>query len=480
MIALNTTFFPRWDIIRIPSLSKAGPGLKNLVLQTSEDGKEGYAIMHCPGGGSVGELKHPSSGLHELIKPVSVYTNGSDHFVLRNAGVHMTISKGRISSLIDVKKNRELIPEGMTGGLVIFQDQPNYWDAWDVEIHHLETRLPLEFTNVSVVAQGPLRASVRAEVKYGQSMIAVTISLDATTATVRDSSRSLFNFEAEIDWHQRHEFLKFELPLNINSPYATYETQFGYVQRPTHKNTTWDIAKFEVCGHKFADLSEFGYGVAILSESKYGFSCQGNVLRISLLRAATAPDAEQDQGKHYFSWAVMPHEGHFLESDVPIAGYLYNSPLRLRCIPSGCIDTLSSLKPPFFVEGTRNVFLETIKRGEYDTFDRPANFEDKNFTSTIILRLYEAFGGHAQVKLVVSPHLPVVKAFTTNLLEDEDEELYILRDPDGNVSRCELSFSFRGFEVKTVKLVLGTPPCGQSQKRISKRSSWINVDGTQF
>jgi alpha-mannosidase len=71
MIALNTTFFPRWDIIRIPSLSKAGPGLKNLVLQTSEDGKEGYAIMHCPGGGSVGELKHPSSGLHELIKPVS-------------------------------------------------------------------------------------------------------------------------------------------------------------------------------------------------------------------------------------------------------------------------------------------------------------------------------------------------------------------------------------------------------------------------
>jgi alpha-mannosidase len=106
-----------------------------------------------------------------------------------------------------------------------------------------------------------------------------------------------------------------ELPLDIHSDVATYETPWGHVQRPTHKNTTWDAAKFEVCGHKvrthsflvgfgvlparikFADLSEYGYGVAILSESKYGFSCQGNVLRISLLRAATAPDAEQDQGR---------------------------------------------------------------------------------------------------------------------------------------------------------------------------------------
>lgn len=119
-----------------------------------------------------------------------------------------------------------------------------------------------------------------------------------------------------------------------------------------------------------------------------------------------------------------------------------------------------ALKSPFVLEGARNVFLETIKRGEYDTFDHCVNFDDKDTTTTIILRLYEAFGGHAQVKLVVSHQLPVVKAFKTNLLEEEEEELYILRDSDGKI-RCELSFSFRGFEVKTVKLVLGTLPCGQ-------------------
>ncbi|KDR78195.1 hypothetical protein GALMADRAFT_245234 [Galerina marginata CBS 339.88] len=471
IVAYNTTFFPRWDIVEVP-LAKAGPSLKSQILQASDDGKEGYAIMHCANGAGPGELKLASNALHAHLKPVSVYTNGSDHFVLRNGSVQLTISKGRISSLVDVKLNRELIAEGMTGGLVIFQDRPNYWDAWDVEVHHLETADPLEFSNVSVVSQGPLRAAVRAEVRYGQSTISVTISLDATTATVKEGSRSLFNFDAVVDWHQRHEFLKFELPLNIHSDNATYETQFGFVQRPTHKNTTWDIAKFEVCGHKFADLSEFGYGVAILSESKYGFSCQGNMLRISLLRSATAPDAEQDQGQHHFSWAVMPHEGHFLESDVPVAAYLYNSPLRVRCLPPGAPDFTSTLKSPFKVEGARNVFLETVKRGEYDAFDEPVNFEDKDTPATIVLRLYEAFGGHAQAQLNISSHLPVTKAFVTNLMEDENEELYVLRstDADGNSgSGTSISLSFRGFEVKTVKLVLG-----------SKRSSWVNVDQAQL
>lgn len=478
IVAFNTTFLPRWDIIKIP-LVKAGPALKAQVLQASENGKEGYAIMCCPDGGSPGALRSPTNALHAHLMPVSVYTNGSDHFVLRNASVQMTISKGRISSLLDVKLNRELIPEGTTGGLVIFQDRPNYWDAWDVEIHHLETAKPLEFSNISVVSQGPLRASVRAEVRYGQSTISVTISLDATTATVKENSRSLFNFDAIVDWHQRHEFLKFELPLNIHNVNATYETQFGHIQRPTHKNTTWDIAKFEVCGHKYADLSEFGYGVAILSESKYGFACQGNVLRISLLRAATAPDAEQDQGEHRFSWAVMPHQGHFLESDVPQAAYLYNSPLRVRCIPAGTEELLSTFKAPFTVEGARNVFLETVKRGEYDSFEDPVNFDDKSTTTTVILRLYEAFGGHAQTLVKFSDHLPVVKAFTTNLLEDEEEELNVTRSDGLDGYGGHLALSFRGFEVKTVKLVLGTlPPL--PHKRVEKRSSWVNVDQTQL
>lgn len=327
-------------------------------------------------------------------KPVSVARVGVNTFVLKNSGIQLTIADGRITSLYDVGQERELIPTGETGGLVIFDDRPNYWDAWDVEIHHLEKYKKLRFESISIAAEGPLRASLKAVIKYGQSTINVLISLDAIPASLKKNSRSFFRFDAEVDWHERHEFLKFELPLNIRNNFATYETQFGYVQRPTHKNTTWDMAQFEVCGHKYADLSEYGYGVAILSESKYGFSCTGNVLRISLLRAATAPDAEQDQGKHEFSWAVLPHEGHFLESDVPIAGIIFNSPLHVRLLEDTSSAPLLKAKPPFIIEGARNVFLETVKRGLDDDFK-------SHEAPSVVLRLYEAFGGHGDRKSVV-------------------------------------------------------------------------------
>ena len=116
------------------------------------------------------------------------------------------------------------------------------------------------------------------------------------------------------------------------------------------------------------------------------------------------------------------------------------------------------------MEGARNVFLETVKRGEYDSFEKTVDLgHDKSATTMtiVILRLYEAYGGHAQARLLISRHIPVLKAFTTNLLEDEDKELYVLRpssDSSDDSSGCVLSLSFRGFEVKTIKLVLGRQP----------------------
>ncbi|KAH8093101.1 glycoside hydrolase family 38 protein [Cristinia sonorae] len=459
VVGYNTTFFPRRDVVALP-LTGAASRLKSQVVQTSKDGSIGYALMDCAseGGARVSECR----GLYADSMPVSVFTNGTDHFVLRNSSVQLTIYKGRITSLVDVQLDRELIPKGQTGGLVIFDDKPNYWDAWDVEIHHLETVHQLEFSNLQITAEGPLRASLKAETTYGKSKItvtALTCLTAGTAASMKHNSRSLFNFEAVVDWHEKHKFLKFEIPLDIHNDVATYETPFGHVQRPTHKNTTWDMAKFEVCGHKFADLSEFGYGVAILSESKYGFSCRGNVLRISLLRAATAPDADQDMGTHEFSWAVMPHQGHFLESDVPIAAYLYNSPLHVRYVPSEFLASpFMTARAPFTISGASNVILETVKRGEDD---------EANKTTTVILRLYEAFGGHARAKLNISHDFHVTKAQVTNLLEDEVETLRVVRD-GVNEDLQSVKLDFHGFEVKTVKLTLG-----KKSEDDSKRESWV-------
>ena len=143
----------------------------------------------------------------------------------------------------------------------------------------------------------------------------------------------------------------------------------------------------------------------------------------------------------------------------------------VRCLPAGTPDILSSIESPFAVEGARNVFLDTVKRGEYDSFEEVVDLgHEKSVTTTtsVILRLYEAYGGHAQARLLISCHLPVLKAFTTNLLEDEDEELYVLRSPSDSSddSGCVLSLSFRGFEVKTIKLVLGRQPPKPANKQV--------------
>ncbi|TRM58025.1 glycoside hydrolase family 38 protein [Schizophyllum amplum] len=465
LVALNTTPFPRREVVRVPAGMGGGKGAQRV---TEEDApKDGYSPKYVSEEYTLVDVVASGAALVgaaprlERIMPASVYSNGSDHFVLRNESVQLTIADGRITSLVDVQLGRELIPPGATGGLVMFDDRPNYWDAWDVEIHHLEAPIPLKFESVRISSRGPIRAAVVATTKYDNSEIEVEISLDAVPATTKADSRSFFRFDARVDWRQRHEFLKFELPLTIRSDVATYETQFGFVQRPTHKNTTWDMAKFEVCGHKYADLSEFGYGVAILSESKYGFSCTGSLMRISLLRSPTAPDAEQDQGKHSFSWAVMPHKGHFIQSDVPMAGFLFNSPLYLRHIePNFKVLDLKPASSPFVVENATNVFLETVKRGEDDAFK-----SSSKGPTTVILRLYEAFGGHASAVLRIADALPVSAAFETNSLEEEAHKesrtLDIVRGARGGV---ELKLDFRGFEFKTVKLVLEGVGVGEAAR----------------
>ncbi|KAJ7846611.1 hypothetical protein B0H14DRAFT_3454301 [Mycena olivaceomarginata] len=182
---------------RVPGMSSATE-LNQLVARAFRGRWKAVGAGGAAGHGAVG------------FTHVSVYTNGGDHFVLRNASVQLTISCGRITSLLDVQLGHELIQEGATGGLVIFEDRLNYWDAWN-------------FARVSVVAQGSLCASIWAELVYGQSRIDVTISLDAVPASTKLNSRSMFHFDAWVDWCQRHAFLKcVQLSVFLQKPRAFY------------------------------------------------------------------------------------------------------------------------------------------------------------------------------------------------------------------------------------------------------------------
>lgn len=443
LVALNTVHASRQEIVEIPLSGPSATKLRTEVVQISKDGSKAYALMDSED--NAGGLMY-AKGMYADLQPVSAVQKSADEFVLTNSNISITIKGGRITSLYDMILQREVLIKGLTGGLVIFEDRPSYWDAWDVEVFHLETREALSFTNVTVVENGPIRAALRAEVKLPNSTFVTTISLDATPASSQPNSRSMIRFDAEVDWHERHRFIKFEIPVDVRALEATYETQFGYHTRPTHKNTTWDAAKFEVCCHKYCDVSEFGYGVAIINESKYGASADGQYLRLSLLRAGTLPDPEQDQGKHNFSWAVLPHAGHFIQSDIPVVAQFFNSPVHVLFAPDAVqsLANLSTQKSPFTIEGAPNVLLETVKRAEDDP---------KKKLTRVILRIYEAYGGHATATLRIASHLTVDRAYICNLLEERSSgplEL-VTHEATGDTL---IKLPLRGFQILTVRLAI--------------------------
>lgn len=200
------------------------------------------------------------------------------------------------------------------------------------------------------------------------------------------------------------------------------------------------MAKFEVCCHKFADLSEHNYGVSILNDSKYGFATVGNVMRLSLLRSPKAPDGNADMGQHRIRWAIMPHQGSLGAQTVQTA-FNFNNPMRLVAAPSGKSSVLS--QPPITLTGDDNLVLDWVKRGEDDEDVSQDNLPKRKGKS-VIVRIYDALGGMGRGTIKAA--YGVEKAFKTNILEDDLEEISV---HDG-----AFEVTLNAFEVATYRLVL--------------------------
>ncbi|MGH3147657.1 MAG: alpha-mannosidase, partial [Rubrobacter sp.] len=211
--------------------------------------------------------------------------------VLENDSLRVEIgADGTLHRVLDVEVQREVL-DGRGNQLWAYVDKPREWDAWDVdEEYELEGEEIGAVESVEVVEDGPLRASVRVERRWRGSRIAQTYLLCA-------ASRRLA-VETEISWHERQVLLRALFPVAVRSHEATFETMYGAQRRPTHRNTSWDSTRFEVSAHRYADLSEPGYGVALLNDGKYGHSARANVLGISLLKSPMYPDPLADEGDH--------------------------------------------------------------------------------------------------------------------------------------------------------------------------------------
>lgn len=405
--ALNTTSFERSEVVELPE--NAGS------VQTSADGKP-LGIASAPAYGYT--VFAPQAGSGQQVR----VTEDGESVILENAFVRAIFQRsGVLTSLFHKQTRRESIEPGQSGNqFVLFDDQPNNWDAWDVDVFHLEKRFDQPGAiSCKVIEPGPLRASIAFEYHIGShSNLKQVVSLTSLSPRL--------DFANEIEWHERHKFLKVEFPVNVRAANATYEIQFGHLQRPTHFNTSWDMARFEVVAHKWADLSDSDFGVALLNDSKYGHAAHGNVLRLSLLRAPTAPDPEADQGNHTFRYALLPHAGAPQNAGVIEEGYAFNVPLQIFSTAA------APASQSYFSVSNPAVIIDTVKKAE-DTDD-------------LIVRLYESHGtrGSAQLRST----LPFRRFGRCNLLEDETEDTKAAWNPEG------IEFSFKPFEIITFKLSL--------------------------
>ncbi len=409
LIPINTTSFERHEV------------------STTPDGR--LVIVNAPAYG-IGEILQPEqlkSSKSDKLTAAATATESGNKIVLENSYLRAEFNKtGELTSLVEKNSKREVI-SGAGNRLQIFADKPAVYDAWQLELYHLETAKDCPAAHKYSIVSASINSkshsysheskALRAEVKFEReigehSSMTQIVRLDA-------QSRRL-EFHCQCEWHEDHKVLKVLFPVNVRAMDATYEIQFGAIERPTHFNTPYDLAKFEVCGHKWSDLSEHNFGVALLTESKYGFSTFANEMRITLLRAPKLPDNQADIGVHEFSYAIMPHTGSWQEAGVVAEAYKFNQPITWgQSMASPVVHSYFSLND-------NNLVLDTIKKAE-----------DSN---ALVLRLYESHGARGTARLQTS--LPFSKAVFCNALEDEIGPVRII---DGQL---ELPYShFRSYRL---------------------------------
>jgi len=329
-------------------------------------------------------------------------------------------AKGAVSRVYDKIEGREALAPGARGNVLqLFDDRPYAHDAWDIDpnFEEISWEVPPP-ESIEVLEEGPVRAVVRVVRKTEKSTITQDITLYAMLPRL--------DFVTHVDWHEKRTFLKVAFPVDVRASRATYEIQFGAIERTTHNSTWHDRARFEVPAQKWADLSEGNYGVSLLNDCKYAYDVMGNQLRLSLLRSSIDPDPHADEGEHWFTYSLYPHGGDWREGTVQ-QGFELNFPLlALEAAPqTGSLPAAGALVST----DAEHVLVDSVKK-----------HEDSN---ALIVRVYEAYGQRGPVTLTFQS--PPKKVTECDFMEENDGKV--------SLEGAELKTYFNPFEIKTYKVV---------------------------
>ena len=437
------------------------------VLVTTAEPDDANNSQRLSTGETASLVEVPGSGLAALVAiPATDRIVTTEHSMANGQlAVHWDL-EGTITSIIDVARGRELLAVGRAIMVELAPDHPVEYDAWDLESWTRGQGVPIGgvpiggvpmvgAASVGYVERGPLLSSVRVRRTFAGSAMDITY--------VMRSGSARLDLRFDIDWHEHERLLSVMVPLDVHAAEATCDIQFATVRRPTHASTPWDAAKFEVCAHRFVDLSEPNFGVAVLNDGRFGHCLFDGGVRVSLLRGARFPDPEADQGRHRVTISVMPHGAGL--HDVLHEAEALNMPLRL--VPGGPVsggpvsgglvpgdavsgDLLSGgpvsghvvsgdvvsgglvpdrLVPPVVAVDHPGVQLSAVKRADDGSGD-------------LIVRLHEACGDRAAVSVRAATR--VRAAHRCNALEEPQTGLDVA---DGFVALI-----LRPFELVTLRL----------------------------
>ncbi|MGW7492413.1 alpha-mannosidase [Streptomyces sp. NPDC054786] len=414
LTVFNASPYARDEVVALPA---AGPGT---------DGPAEVAV-HVPALGSAAVRPAGPDSATPPPPPVRADTGDGGTVTLDNGLLRVRVdADGLLASVRDLHAGREVLAPGARGNLLqLHPDHPNQYDAWDLDRHYRHRHTDLtEAESVELAEAGPLSATVRVTRAFGASRITQEL-------TLRAGSHRL-DIATDIDWHESEKVLKAAFPLDVHAERSTSEVQFGHVHRPTHTNTSWDAARFEICAHRWLRVAEPGYGIALLNDSTYGHDVTrtphpeglGTTVRLTLLRAPHSPDPETDQGAHRFTYALLPGAG---AGEAVAEGLALNLPLRTATAPP---------VPPLIRVDHPALTVESVKLAE----DRSGD---------VVVRLYESHGGRASGTL--SPAFPVERATVTDLLERPVHE-----EQEGPTS--DVAVELRPFQILTLRLRPQRPP----------------------
>ncbi|MAT43047.1 MAG: hypothetical protein CL609_11940 [Anaerolineaceae bacterium] len=405
---VNTLGFQRREIVSLPKTDPSqGQALNELELGVVD--MPPYAFL---------SLDEALVKEDRQVK-IRVAESKQDGYILENELVEVWINpNGQITRFYEKNSQREIIQPGVFGNqLVLYEDKPFAYEAWNVDVYYLEKQPKLGSNfRCQIEESGPLRVSLRMEQDVGQkSHLVQTISLDAISPRL--------DFETWVDWQEEQQFLRVLFPLNLRSDFATYEVQYGNVRRPTHFNTPYDLARFEVPAQRWADLSEPDFGVALINDCKYGYACHGNVLSLSLLRAPNNPDPLADRGEHHFRYALYPHAVSPQLSAVWAEAAAFNQKIQLYA------GHTKRFAGSFFQVDAPNIVFDTVKMAEDG--------------DGIILRLYESSGSHTRARIKTGFPLDIV--WQCDLLERNRTALE-------KVEPNDFAYHFSPFEILNVHI----------------------------